>query len=109
MRGTNGGTSGDTNGVTNDTNVGITDTNDTTDTNDISDTNDTSDTDDTNVGITGGTNLGFSFVYSVHSYKMTSHLLIVCPLFFSRYFSTFILPSIILFIVAGSWVLSLSL
>ena len=53
MRGTNGGTSGDTNGVTNDTNVGITDTND------ISDTNDTSDTDDTNVGINGGTNTSF--------------------------------------------------
>ena len=45
----------------------------------------------------------------VHSYKMTSHLLIVCPFFISRYFSTFILPSIILFIVAGSCVFSLSL
>ena len=41
-------------------------------------------------------------------YNMTSHLLLDCPLFLSKYFSTFILPSIILFIVGGSWVLSLS-
>ncbi len=101
------GTSGDTNGGTNDTNFSITDSND------ISDTSDTSDTDDTNVGINGGTNTSFVLASALCilfiAYKMTSHLLIVCPLFFSRYFSTFILPSIILFIVAGSWVLSLSL
>ncbi len=42
-----------TNGVTNDTNVGITDTNDISDTNDTSDTDDTN---DTNVGINGGPN-----------------------------------------------------
>ena len=40
---------------------------------------------------------------------MISHLLVAWPPFLSRYFSTFILPSIIPLIVAGSCVLILSL